>query len=713
MVRRFSIYIKVVCCLIFVACASEDRWTTSIGNLSIRLTDGEGTVTRSLPEISSQMTGQFMLTIRNTDKEKLVFQNILSVFNAEPRMFAAGSYSLQAVYGRNETLALDAPYYLSDVTNVVIRGGEEQALVLPCFVANALASFELTNPEKLNQVLKDYYIEIKVGDKSLQWHPGDTANPYFKAGSEVLFYLKGTWIENGQTYSRKFATIQPAVARKLYRYRLAIDTSHMTGAIFDILLDASVETVTLNETVPPEWLPKPTLTSVDFGESNLLVHTETADASSAVISYASARPVQDIEFELNFSDPNLSVLNKKYLLTSLSPADRTALQTSGISIPVLDGTSLSGNIDFTSATANLLTKNGGQEVINEIKLKVRANNRWSDEKHFVIKTVKPTFRVKVYPGDVWTREFAKQALSAADVDPPANFVRFGTVMYEFSEDGLHWSLWEGDTKKQELNPGQTYYVRAKYRGEVTSQTTTVRTYEQVAVPNSDLNGGYDTSYPKKDNPLYSFKGGWIGTRNSLTCHTSGVNAFYVSKSSTLPVSENGSTVAHMMTLGWGSGNTCNVGNKSGSVINHVSAGMLCVGDYDVSKDSVAPKAVYARPTSLSFVYKAAPYNGDEYLIEAYVGNLTAGKYTVVGKAVLKSGAAYGSYQTQTIPFVYDEKQRDFPISHMKILFKSGTKEDTDHLENKFRDASLWNGYTNAYLIGSQFWLDSFMLHYDK
>ncbi len=712
MVRSFSIYIKLVCCLVFTACVSEDRWTTSVGNLSIRLTDEEGTVTRSLPEISSQMTGQFMLTIRNTDKEKMVFQDLLSVFNAEPRMFAAGNYSVQAVYGRNETLALDAPYYLSAVTNVVIKGGEEQALALPCFVANALASFEFTNPEKLNQVLKDYYIEMKVGDKSLQWHPGDTANPYFKAGSEVLFYLKGTWIENEQSYSRKFATIQPAVARKLYSYRLAIDASHMTGAIFDILLDASVETVTLNETVPSEWLPKPKLTSVDFGESNLLVQTETADASSAIISYAAARPVQEVEFELNFSDPNLSVLNKKYLLSSLSSIDKIALQTAGISVPALDGTSLSGNFDFTAATATLLTKNGGQEVINEIKLKVQANNRWSDEKSFVIKTVKPTFRVKVYSGDIWTREFAKQALSEADVDQPANLARFGTVVYEFSEDGLHWNLWEGDTKEG-LSPGQTYYVRAKYRGEVTSQIATVRTYEQVAVPNSNLNGGYDTSYPKKDNPLYTFKGGWIGTRNPLTCHTGGVNAFYVSKSSTLPVSDNGSTAAHMMTLGWGSGNTCNVGNKSGSVINHVSAGMLCVGDYDASTDSVAPKAVYARPTSLSFVYKATPYNGDEYLIEAYVENLTAGRYTVVGKAVLKSGTAFDSYQTQTIPFVYDDEQRDLPISHMRILFKSGTKEDTDHLENKFRDASLWNGYSNAYLIGSQFWLDSFTLHYDR
>ena len=53
------------------------------------------------------------------------------------------------------------------------------------------------------------------------------------------------------------------------------------------------------------------------------------------------------------------------------------------------------------------------------------------------------------------------------------------------------------------------------------------------------------------------------------------------------------------------------------------------------------------------------------------------------------------------------------ISHIRVVFKSGTKEDKDHLEDKFRDASVWNGYSNAYIVGSQFWLDSFVLNYEK
>ena len=254
-----------------------------------------------------------------------------------------------------------------------------------------------------------------------------------------------------------------------------------------------------------------------------------------------------------------------------------------------------------------------------------------------------------------------------------------------------------------------------YRGEVPGEKVEVKTYEALSIPNSDFNAGYDVTYPKSENPLYTFKGDWIGTRNPLTCHTDGANAFYVSKSSTLPVVDGERNVAHMMTLGWGAGNTCSFGNKDywlgNSVINHISAGIVCVGDYEAAGDVVNGKAAYIRPTSMSFVYKAAPYKDDEYLIEAYLENITGEVETIIGKAYLKSGTAYSSYQTQTLNFEYNNEYRNLPISHVKIIFKAGTKEDRDHLEDKFRDAK--GPYGDAYIIGSQFWLDSFTLHYDK
>ena len=69
----------------------------------------------------------------------------------------------------------------------------------------------------------------------------------------------------------------------------------------------------------------------------------------------------------------------------------------------------------------------------------------------------------------------------------------------------------------------------------------------------------------------------------------------------LPVVDGERNVAHMMTLGWGAGNTCSFGNKDywlgNSVINHISAGIVCVGDYEAAGDVVNGKA-YVYPTHL-------------------------------------------------------------------------------------------------------------------
>ena len=97
----------------------------------------------------------------------------------------------------------------------------------------------------------------------------------------------------------------------------------------------------------------------------------------------------------------------------------------------------------------------------------------------------------------------------------------------------------------------------------------------------------------------------------------------------------------------------------------------------------------------------------------YLENITDGKVVVIGKAFLKSGIAYSSYQTETLSFDYDPTQERLPISHLRIIFKAGTKEDKDHLEDKFTKEGSGFVYSNYYIRGSQFWLDSFELHYDK
>jgi len=486
----------------------------------------------------------------------------------------------------------------------------------------------------------------------------------------------------------------------------------LTGIILDIEVEAAVETITVNETLPQEWLPKPKITAEGFDENNLLTYTETEEAKTAVISYAAVRPVQDVEITLNFADPNLSALNKTYLLSTITEEDRQALQNAAIVLPTLDQVATMGKIDFTEMTSSLLTKDGGLDADNQFQVRIKANERWSDKADYTVKTIKPVFSIGVYPGNIWTKEFTANPL-VADSVKTGDFTKFSDITYEFSTDGTNWTTLAADLRKDELTPGSTYYVRPKYRGQVPGKVTSFRTYEALAIPNSNLDEGYETSYPKSGNPLYTFNGGWIGTRNPLTCHSNGVNAFYVSKSSTLPITDNGSTVAHMMTIGWGQGNSCSFGNKSGSVIKNISSGIVCVGEYDSGQDSIYAKSAYVRPTSMTFVYKASPYGDDEYLISIQLINITDGLETVIGRAEIKSNNTQSDYITQNLDVVYNEQFVQLPISHVRLIFKAGTKEDRDHLEDKFSKEGSGSFYSNYYLKGSQFWLDSFVLNYNK
>lgn len=710
MIMRTIYYILLIFALVgFIAC-QEDRTDTE-GEGRIRLNITDRVETKSMPDaLTPELTNQFLVRMIRTTDHRLVFGGTCADFNAKPQLFKGGEHTIQASYGDNLLVAMDAPYYVSEEKTIVVEAGKEQTVVLTCSVGNALASFEFVNADKLEKVLKDYYIEVVVKGESIKWYPGSPENPYFKAGNEVEFYLKGIWIENGLPYSRKFASVLPTEAGKRYHYKLKVDTSDMTGAILDIEVDANIENVTINQTLPQDWLPKPKITADGFDEGNQLIYTETADAVTAEIHFAAVRPVQDVELTLNFADPMLTALNKTYVFSSLTEEDRNALQNAAILLPVLEETA--GSINLTAMTSSLLTLDGGLEADNQIRLRVKANDRWSDEANYTIKTIKPEFNIGVYPGNIWTKEFTANPL-VADSVKTGDITRFKDITYEFSADGSNWMQLAADLRKDGLAPGTTYFVRPKYRGQVPGESTELKTYEALTIPNCSLNEGYETTYPKSKNPLYTFNGGWVGTRNALTCNTSGGNYFYVSKSSTLPINDNGSTVAHLMTIGWGAGNTCSFGNKSGSVINNISAGMVCVGDYNSGQDSVYAKSAYIRPTSLSFVYKASPYSDDEYLVAIQLVNITDGVESVIGKAEMKSGTVQSGYVTQSLIVDYNPVYEQLSITHVRVIFKAGTKEDRDHLEDKFSKEGSGSFYSNYYIKGSQFWLDSFTLNYDK
>ena len=693
--------------VLFVACSEEENLSqTSKTGFLVSLTEDVKVDSRKIPEeLGKPAASQFKLKITNQTTGSELYSGS---YTEDLIPASAGMYEIEATYGDNPVLALDAPYY-KGTAEADLADGESKTVQVNCKVANALASvvFDNSGTNTFESQFVSYGVRVSV-NTSVTTLTNDGKSAYYRAGSMPVFTFVGTLRNGGgvkEVPLENSNLSSPSTFAAGKHCRITLKLSDAAPGLRVEISKVEVDSVTINETIPLEWLPKPKVTAEGFTDNTLFMYeTETPTAK---FNFNLSSALQELKFTLNLADETYQSLNKTYTLSELSEEDRTALTNAGVVLPVIG--SKEASLDFTGLAAKLTGSTSGEVLSNVITLdEVKANNRVLEgEQVYTIQTSAPDFELIVYPGNTWTKQFTA---NTQIIHGNADVIRKG-MTFEYSTDGIIWTP-AADSLITELIPGTTYQIQGKF-GKHISKIVDVKTYEVLTIPNSTLDDGYDTTYPKDDNPLYSFIGDWIDTRNELTCHSDGVNAFYVSKSSTLPINDNGSTVAHMMVIGWGAGNSCAFGNKTGSVIGNISSGIVCVGDYDASSDVINAKEAYIRPTSLTFTYKASPYNGDEYLVEVVLLNITDGVETIIGEGILQSGNTVNDYSTQSIDINYDDSALELPISHVKVLFKAGTKEDRDHLEDKFRDASLLDGYVNAYIIGSQFWLDSFQFNYDK
>ena len=693
--------------VLFVACSEEENLSqTGKTGFLVSLAEDVKVDSRKTPEeLGKPAASQFKLKITNQTTGSELYSGS---YTEDLIPASAGMYEIEATYGDNPVLALDAPYY-KGTAEADLADGESKTVQVNCKVANALASVEFDNSgtNTFESQFVSYGVRVSV-NTSVTTLTNDGKSAYYRAGSMPVFTFVGTLRNGGgvkEVPLENSSLSDPSTFAAAQHCRITLKLIDAAPGLRVEISKVEVNSVTINETIPLEWLPKPKVTAEGFTDNTLFMYeTETPTAK---FNFNLSSALQELKFTLNLADETYQSLNKTYTLSELSEEDRTALTNAGVVLPVIG--SKEASLDFTGLAAKLTGSTTGDVLSNVITLdEVKANNRVLEgEQVYTIQTSAPDFELIVYPGNTWTKQFTA---NTQIIHGNADVIRKG-MTFEYSTDGIIWTP-AADSLITELIPGTTYQIQGKF-GKHISKIVDVKTYEVLTIPNSTLDDGYDTTYPKDDNPLYSFIGDWIDTRNELTCHSDGVNAFYVSKSSTLPINDNGSTVAHMMVIGWGAGNSCAFGNKTGSVIGNISSGIVCVGDYDASSDVINAKEAYIRPTSLTFTYKASPYNGDEYLVEVVLLNITDGVETIIGEGILQSGNTVNDYSTQSIDINYDDSALELPISHVKVLFKAGTKEDRDHLEDKFRDASFLDGYVNAYIIGSQFWLDSFQFNYDK
>ena len=719
-------YVNYLCvwCLAMVlfACQEESLEQSGKTGFLVSLTEGtEVVVSRATPgELKESLpieAKDFDLTITGSSTGETAYSGKVSEGLIPVK---AGVYNLTATYGENPVLALDAPYFKGEVEKAIVKGGETTSVEIPCKVANSLLSVTFDNSkESFEDIYSDYSVEVKVGEESVTLKKDGKESAYFRAdsGIEVIFHGTLKEDEGVKTVSLDLSGIKelPLQAGDHLKLTLMPELDK-----YDIPLSvtaAEVVTVTLEETIPLSWLPKPKVSAEGFDENNTLTFVETEE-KTARLNLGLSSALQDMKLKFNFEDEQFSSLqkDKEYLLSNAE--DKAAVEAAlGITLPEIGATE--AGIDLSGVVSRMQT-DAGATVNNTIEVDVKANDRWSSEDenaNRVYKLVcnKPVFRIDAYPGNIWTKEFTVNALREEQVES-GNFSAISeSITYQYSTDQSEWFALSDGMRQDKLTPGTTYYIRGLYRGVIPGEVAEIATYPETSLENGGLEGAkiirgedvpgiFGTSY----GALYEWED-WA-TLNAVSACKCTFNTAYSfnSRSGCRPTSDAVSGDAiRVITLGYkGGGWAVPEAAMHSELYLGVSADDNGNRTYGITYGS--------RPTGMSFYYKCienVPGNDISLIrIQVYCDEI------LLGSGEMTTGEK-SSYSLETLNINYDEAEEKMKLSPNKliILFKSGTKEnlnwETD-LKN-FNTGGTTDKTADATFRGNELFVDEVSLVYDK
>lgn len=706
-----SIYTAIVV-LLLIACQSE-QWEGLEGGFIVSLGEDVTVSTKSTPaELGKPDPELFKLKIVKESNGNTLYDGN---FTGKTIPASAGLYTLTATCGDNPILALDAPYYKGEESGIEVTEGETTPVELKCSVANALTSVIYDEPEKFNDLYSSYALKIAVGNQSVTIGLGQTnKSAYYQAGTIPVFQFVGTLKDNGQEVSttlddERLKDAATFAAGKHCKLTLKVKPTE-SGVILTVG-KVEIETVSISETIPVEWLPKPKIDGFENGQTSL-TYTETTSAIPAQLKFTGSQAIQDVEFSFDFQDLQekfQALNNKTFLLSQLSEEERTLLNAASIILPSLDGTN-TGLFDFTAMTSSLQTLSGGADAVNTINLRVKANNRWSSEEttSYQIITTKPIFHVSVYPGNIWTKEFTMNHLLEEEVESGDYSKLSSNMMYQFSSNGNDWTNLGDDLRKADLTSGTTYYIRGVYRGEIASERVEVKTYPIIQLNNSNLEAYSQEG--KDGNPFddYGARFYWVNwaTLNELTCDYCPWTAYaYNTRSGTRPVSGSeaySGTSAWIATIGWGYGGT--TGNTKYQTPGELFLGSLTDVNHD--KDTATKNygtSYDSHPTHIKFMYKYIPYENDQS--DIYIQILHDD--IILGDASLQETATLETYTEGMLTINYDKEIEKMSLLPNRIIlvFRSGINNYVNNYGN--------SGKNGVRFVGSELYIDDISLIYDK
>lgn len=632
---------------------------------------------------------------------------------------SVGLYDITASYGDNPELALDAPYYEGKAEDEEIKEGatEPVSVTIECKVANALASVVYENEEKFKELFSSYGVNVKVGNFNVTLNNSNAGkSAYYQAGSKPTFTFVGTLKGNGKEVTKSLtAEDDPALGEdatfagaKHCILTLSLGTTE--PGINLTLSKVEVEEVTINETIPLEWLPAPKVSATGFDEATKTLdfyETNTPAAASIDFEVNEATGLQDLEFSLYFEDETFQELTGDYTLSTMSDEDKAKFADAGIMLPLTGQTS--PKIDFTSTFINKLRAKDEGAVVNTITInKVTANNRPNKDESplvYTINTHKPEFTVEVLDENVWSKTFTAEEITVAEGKGNLETIKQNFV-YQYSTDGDSWTDFSDQTTRTqafaEHPSGDDYQVRAYYRGALASNVKVITLEENKAVPNGDMEAWTDGK--RYNQPYFQPWGGsveqWWDTNNNETMPDSyrtypSYKCFPTTSYTESGVSGKAVEIRSVAVNGWN------------SEIAHYgdTRGIFYAGITSDNGTMTEGRDWTSRPTALSFQFKYDSYKTER--MGAYV-ELYSGETKIASGEFVSERESYTTFQNGTVTFTYTNET--LKATSIRIKFQSVAGDES--VETRKLEVSLPSGSYKIY-GGSVLTLDNIALVYDK
>lgn len=724
-------YFSLLCIgLMLATCRQADDWSMSgkTGFL-VSLADEESVAgSRATPqELGEPAVTAFNLKIVRSATGEEVYNG---GYTSDVIAASAGLYELTASFGDNPVLALDDPYYEGKVEGVEVKDGETASVTIPCRVANALLSVKFENTDKIAEIYSDYHITVEVAGEKVEMED-ISKSAYFRAGSSVKIYFVGTLKNGGEEKSVEL--VDEAIPASLVAGEHLILTLKVSPELLVNISEVEIKDVTVTETIPVSWLPKPKTEAEGFDESNTLAFAET-EVKTARLNLNLSSPLQDIKFKFDFQDEQFDgalETGKEYLLSE--PADRATVEAAlGITLPE-PGTE-EASLDLSALVAKLHT-NAGVPTTNRITVVPKANDRWSSEKMdadsvYTLVCNRPEFSVAVNPNNVWSKEFTMDevTVTAGSAETIGN-----NLTYQYRVSGTDKWI-DSETRLvqfAEYPANKNYEVRGVFRDVIASEPVSVVLETPEQLPNSDMeewSTAEGEEFRVSDSWLqkktyyrfYPYAEGendiWWDTNNmrsqdgSIVLGMGHPTCFAPCVSYSEGIKHGDNRSALIYTSGHGGGYT-----STGEVLYEEGAfaGSLFVGSYNWSDGTETIRQGHSfsvRPSAFVFYYRYIPKNTDTF--KAYI-ELKNGEEVIATGTFIPNGMSEDSgWQSAVVPIDYVESPKR--ATSIFVQFLSTTK--TSFSEDDFdKDKSItfpvmgdWSVH-----IGSMLYIDDISLVYDK